>query len=105
MPGGPRKRASSRSVDELGGGELEDEAAIHLLVEVEVEGVEGLVRIAKVRLLVRRSSSRSLRRVSSSATSVERKSIGAMLFALRFEEAGLERRRPCRRGAAGASAV
>ena len=28
--------------DEAAGGELEDEAAVHLLVEVEVEGVEGL---------------------------------------------------------------
>ena len=35
-------------IDELAGGELEDEAAIHLLVEVEVEGVEGLARLAKL---------------------------------------------------------
>jgi hypothetical protein len=39
------------TVDELAGGELEEEAAIHLLVEIEVEGVEGLVGLAKPGLL------------------------------------------------------
>src|SRR3989442_1428994 len=37
--------------EEAAGGELEDELAVHLLVEGEVEAVEGLVGIAKVGLL------------------------------------------------------
>src|SRR5262249_9421466 len=37
--------------DEAAGGELEDEGAVHLLVEVEIEGVEGLARVAEAGLL------------------------------------------------------
>ena len=37
--------------DKAAGGELEDEAAIHLLVEVEVKGVERLARVAEGGLL------------------------------------------------------
>jgi hypothetical protein len=37
--------------DEVAGGELEDEAAVHLLVEVEIEGVQPLVRVAEAGLL------------------------------------------------------
>ena len=37
--------------DEAAGGELEDEGPVHLRVEVEIEGVEGLAGIAKARLL------------------------------------------------------
>lgn len=37
--------------DEASGRELEDDAAIHLLVEIEIEGVEGLRRVAKSGLL------------------------------------------------------
>jgi transposase InsO family protein len=37
--------------DEAAGGELEDERTVHLLVEVEVEGVERLVGIAEAGLL------------------------------------------------------
>ena len=33
--------------DEVAGGELEDEAAVELAVEVEVEGVEGLADVAE----------------------------------------------------------
>ncbi len=36
--------------DEVAGGELEDEPAVHLLLEVDVEGVEGLARIAEAGL-------------------------------------------------------
>src|SRR6266511_445779 len=36
--------------DEAAGGELEDEAPIHLLVELEVKGVERLAPVAKVGL-------------------------------------------------------
>ena len=37
--------------EEAAGGELEDEVAVHLLVEGEVEGVEGFVGVAKLGLL------------------------------------------------------
>jgi hypothetical protein len=37
--------------DESARGQVEDQAAIHLLVEVEVEVVERLLRITKLRLL------------------------------------------------------
>ena len=33
------------------GGQIEDQTAIHLLVEVEVEVIEGLLRVAKLGLL------------------------------------------------------
>ena len=51
VPGGPRKSTSSRWRDEAGGGELVDQRAVHLLVEVEIEGVERAVGVAKARLL------------------------------------------------------
>ena len=38
-------------VDEAAVGELEDETAVHLLVEVEVEGVERLVAVAEAGVL------------------------------------------------------
>ncbi len=38
-------------IDELGGSEIEDEAAIHLLVEIEVEGIEIFVGVAKLSVL------------------------------------------------------
>src|SRR5262249_3403480 len=37
--------------DEAAGGELEDEGAGHLLVEVDIEGVEGLAGVAEARVL------------------------------------------------------
>jgi hypothetical protein len=37
--------------DEVAGGELEDDAPVHLLVEVHVEGVERLPRVAEPGLL------------------------------------------------------
>ena len=36
------------AVDELPGGELEDQSAVHLLVEVPVEGIEGAIGVAKL---------------------------------------------------------
>jgi len=35
--------------DEPGGGELEDQAAVHFLVEVEIEGIEALPLVAEGR--------------------------------------------------------
>jgi hypothetical protein len=37
--------------DEAGRGELVDQRAVHLLVEIEIEGVEGAIRIAEASLL------------------------------------------------------
>jgi len=37
--------------DEAAGGEFEDQAAVHLLVEVEIEGVQGLALVAEAGLL------------------------------------------------------
>ena len=51
VPGGPRKRPSSCLRDEAAGGELEDEPAVQLPVEVEIEGVERLAHIAEAGLL------------------------------------------------------
>src|SRR3954463_15641762 len=42
-----KKQRVFAALDEGGGGEVEDEATIHLRVEGEVEVVEGLVRIAE----------------------------------------------------------
>src|SRR3974390_3111889 len=39
------------ATDEGASGQIEDQAAVHLLVEVEVEVVEGLLRVAKLGLL------------------------------------------------------
>ena len=78
------------AVDELAGGEVEDQPAIHLLVEVEVEGVEGLVGVAELRLaFVRRSSKRSPRRASSSGPG-RRSGRWGRRFALRLTQTGLQ---------------
>ena len=86
-------------VDEAAGGQVEDEAAIHLLVEVEVEVVERLVRIAEARLFLpplqqtvaatREFVGDQTRRSSRWAPSV-RPGPGA---------GGFRARRPCRRDA------
>ena len=47
VPGGPRKSTSSRWRDEARGGQLVDEGAVHLLVEVEIEAVERAVGVAE----------------------------------------------------------
>ena len=50
--GQPEKEGVFAPLDEAAGGEFEDEGAVHLLVEVEVEGVEGLAGVAEAGLLV-----------------------------------------------------
>jgi len=68
--------------DEGTGSEIEHQTAIHLTVEVEIEVIEGLLRVSELGLFFfLRSSSRSPRRVSSSETRQERKSIGGMASA------------------------
>ena len=52
VPGGPEKERVLALRDEAGGGEVVDQRAIHLLVEVEIEAVERAVGIAEARLLV-----------------------------------------------------
>ena len=49
--GRAEKQAVLAVIDEVGGGKLEDGAAVHLLVEVEVEAVESFVGLAKLGLL------------------------------------------------------
>src|SRR2546426_11592841 len=49
--GGAEEEAVLVRGDKAAGGELEDEAGIHLLVEVEVKGVERLARVAEGGLL------------------------------------------------------
>lgn len=63
--------------DEVAGGEVEDEAAVELAIEVEVEGVEGLATSRKPACFTRRSRRRSCRRCSSSWTSEATRSSGA----------------------------
>src|SRR5438034_11540901 len=59
-------------------GQVKDQAAIHLRIEGEVEVVQRLVHVAERGLFAPPSSSRSLRRVSSSVTRQEIRSIGAI---------------------------
>jgi hypothetical protein len=51
VPGRPRKERVLPLGDEAAGGELEDEGPVHLLVEVELEGVEGLPGVAEAGVL------------------------------------------------------
>ena len=51
MPGGTEKQGVFVARDKGAGGQIEDQAAIHLLVESEVEVVEGLLRVAELGLL------------------------------------------------------
>ena len=76
-PGGPKKCIFA-AINKVAAGQLEEQTAIHLLVEAEVEVVERLEWIRKPACLRRRSSSRSPRLVSSSVTRQEMRSIGAM---------------------------
>ena len=60
------------------GGQIEDQAAIHFRIEGEVEVVESRCGSRKPACLRRRSSKRSERRVSSSETRHEIRSMGAI---------------------------
>ena len=64
--------------DERGGGQIEDQAAIHFRIEGEVEVIERAVASRKPACLRRRSSKRSERRVSSSETRHEIRSMGGI---------------------------
>src|SRR6266704_950050 len=88
--------------DKSSGGEVEDQATIHLLVEVEVEVIEGFLRVAKLGLFFPSLQRRSPRRVSSSETKQEIRSIGAMASACAWRRrvsstAAIPPSRSCRR--------
>jgi hypothetical protein len=51
-PWWPEKEGVFATADEGGGRQIEDEGAIHLLVEIEIEAVERLAGIAEAGLLV-----------------------------------------------------
>ena len=51
-PWWPEKERVLALRDEAAGGELVDQRAIHLLVEIEIEGVERAIRITEARLFV-----------------------------------------------------
>ncbi len=76
--------------DEAAGGELEDEAAVHLLVEVEVEGVEGLAAVAEAGLLDAAGEQAVLAAEELVADERGEEVDGRQLGGLGFEQAGLE---------------
>jgi hypothetical protein len=51
-PSWPEKERVLSSADEGGRRQVEDQRAIHLFVEIEVEALERLARIAETRLLM-----------------------------------------------------
>jgi hypothetical protein len=51
-PWWPEKERVLALRDEAAGGELVDERAVHLLVEIEIEAIERAIRIAKAGLFV-----------------------------------------------------
>ena len=51
VPGGPRKQDVLALQDEAGGRQFVDQRAVHLLVEIEIEGIERAVCVAEARLL------------------------------------------------------
>jgi hypothetical protein len=79
--------------DEAAGGELEDEAAVHLLVEGEVEGVDGFVAVAKLRLF-EAAGEEAIGAPGELVLDEQRQRVGEReLVGLGLDEAGLERLR------------
>ena len=62
--------------DEAAGRQLVDQRPVHLLVEIEIEGIEGAIGIAKARQFMATLEQRSCRRSSSSETSIDTRSMG-----------------------------
>ena len=52
LPGGPQKQCVLAPSDPGGGGQIEDQGAVHLGIELEVEVIQVLVGVAELRLLV-----------------------------------------------------
>ena len=78
-------------LDEAGGGEVVDQRAIHLLVEIEIKAVERAVGIAKARLLVPAREQPVLPALQFVARRAsETRSSGASRLGLRLAEARFE---------------
>src|SRR5882757_11424440 len=76
--------------DEVTGGELVDGPAVHLLVELEVEVVEGLVRFAEVSVL-RASLEQAIGATSELIGDEHGHQVdGSHVFGLRLQQATLE---------------
>ena len=76
--------------DEARGGELVDERAIHLLVEIEVEGVERAVGVAEARQLVAALEQPVLSALEFVGDERGDEIDGRHLFGLRLAQAGFE---------------
>ena len=90
MPGGPRRSACSCWVDPARGGQLEHEGAIHLLVEVKVEGIQALADVAEARLLHPPFEEPILPPDQLVLDEAREKVDRRQLLGLRFEQAGLK---------------
>src|SRR5881628_494357 len=76
--------------EEAAGGELEDEAALHLLVEVEVEAVERLVGVAELGLL-EAAGEEAVGAVGELVLDEEREEVGGgAVIGLSLDEPGVE---------------
>ena len=99
----PEKEDVLALQDEAGGGQVVDERAVHLLVEIEIEGVERAIGIAKARLLDAAGDQPVLPADQLVADERRDEIDGRLSFGLRLAQARLEDVRPCRRaGACGA---
>jgi len=77
--------------DEARGGELVDERAIHLLVEIKIKGVERALRIAKACELVAAFEQTVLTSAEFVSDEGGHQVDGRLLFGLRLPEPGFER--------------
>ncbi len=76
--------------DEVAGGELEDEAAVHFLVEVEIEGIQGLALVTEAGLLDAAGEQAVLAAEEFITDERGEEVDGGQLGGLGFEQAGLE---------------
>ena len=79
--------------DEAGRGQVVDERAVHLLVEIEIEGVERAIGIAKARLLDTPRDQPVLPAQQLVADERRDEIDGRLPFGLRLTQARVERRR------------
>jgi hypothetical protein len=88
--GRPQKQPVGMLGDKVAGREFEDEAAVELLIEVEIEGVQPLVRVAEARLLNAAGEQPVLAAEELVADEGGEEVDGRQLGGLGFEQAGLE---------------
>jgi hypothetical protein len=86
----PEKEGIGMLRDPAGGGEVEDEGAVHLLVEVKVEGVQALADVAKAGLLEAAGEEAILAPDEFILDEPGDEIDGGKLFGLGLEQAGLE---------------